>query len=91
MESIDVMVEDNDTVFLAYPLSDAAREWFDMNMSRNTQRLGNIQFVEPCPASRAGARTLGAQTRRSRPSLPGPGKRKFRKSLSDDALRSGGV
>jgi hypothetical protein len=44
---IDVMVEDNGAVFLAYPLTDAAREWFDMNMSRNTQRLGDIQFVEP--------------------------------------------
>jgi len=44
---IDVMVEDNSTVFLVYPLSDAAREWFDMNMSRNTRRLGDIQFVEP--------------------------------------------
>jgi hypothetical protein len=45
---IDVMVEDNGTVFLAYPLTDAAWEWFDMNISRNTQRLGDIQFVEPC-------------------------------------------
>ena len=44
---IDVMVEDNGTVFLVYPLSDAARDWFDMNMLRNTQRLGDIQFVEP--------------------------------------------
>ena len=47
MESIDVMVEDNGTVFLVYPLSDAARDWFDMNTLRNTQTLGDIQFVEP--------------------------------------------
>jgi hypothetical protein len=44
---IDVMVEDNGTVFLVYPLSDAARDWFDMNTLRNTQTLGDIQFVEP--------------------------------------------
>jgi hypothetical protein len=44
---IDVMVEDNGTVFLVYPLSDAARECLDTNMFSNTQRLGDIQFVEP--------------------------------------------
>jgi hypothetical protein len=44
---IDVMVEDNGTVFLVYPLSDVASEWLDTNMFRNTQRLGDIQFVEP--------------------------------------------
>jgi hypothetical protein len=43
---IDVMVEDNGTVFLVCPLSDAAREYLDMNMLGNTQRLGDIRFVE---------------------------------------------
>jgi len=43
---IDVAVEDNGTVFLVYPLSDVAREWFDTDVFRNTQRLGDIQFVE---------------------------------------------
>lgn len=43
----DIMVEDNGTVFLVYPLSDAAREWLEMNLSKNTQRLGDIQFIEP--------------------------------------------
>jgi hypothetical protein len=44
---LDVMVEGNGTVFLVCPLSDAAREWLDINMLRNTQRLGDIRFVEP--------------------------------------------
>jgi hypothetical protein len=44
---IEVMVEDNGTIFLVYPLSDSAQEWFDLNTSRNTQRLGDIRFVEP--------------------------------------------
>lgn len=44
---IDVMVEDNGTVFLVYPLSDAARQWFEMNTSGDTLTLGDIQFVEP--------------------------------------------
>lgn len=46
MES-DIMVEDNGTVFLVYPLSDAARGWFEMNMFKNARTLGDIQFIEP--------------------------------------------
>jgi hypothetical protein len=44
---IDVVVEDNGTVFLVYALSDVASEWLDTNIFRNTQRLGDMQFVEP--------------------------------------------
>jgi hypothetical protein len=43
----DVMVEYNGTLFLVYPVSDVGREWLHMNMFRNTQRLGDIQLVEP--------------------------------------------
>jgi hypothetical protein len=46
MES-DIMVEDSGTVFLVYPLSDAAREWLEMNPFKNSRRLGDIQFIEP--------------------------------------------
>jgi hypothetical protein len=42
----DVVVEENGTVFLVYPLSDAAREWLDMNTFKTARRLGDIQFVD---------------------------------------------
>jgi hypothetical protein len=56
----DVRVEDNRTVFLAYPFTDLGREWLDKenNVPIPSQRLGDIVFVDPSCILRLVARMV---------------------------------